>query len=54
MSSGKKIDFYQVIPLYPEELKLKMDNSAETILDKLDEELDDYRLISKDRKNVCL
>ena len=54
MSSGKKIDFYQVIPLYPEELKFKMDNNADKILDKLDEELDDYRLISKDRKNVCL
>lgn len=54
MSSGRKVDFYQVIPLYPEELKLKMDNNAEAILDKLDEEFDDYRLISKDRKNVCL
>lgn len=31
-----------------------MDNNAEAILDKLDEEFDDYRLISKDRKNVCL
>lgn len=54
MSSGKKIDFYQVIPLYPEELKFKMDNDADALLTRLDKDLKDYRLISKDRKNVCL
>lgn len=54
MSSGRKIDFYQVIPLYPEELKFKMENDADALLTRLDKELKDYRLISKDRKNVCL
>lgn len=54
MSSGRNVDFYQVIPLYPEELKFKMDNGADALLRRLDEVLDDYRLISKARKNVCL
>jgi len=28
MTSGKVINFYQVIPLYPEELKMKMDSNC--------------------------
>ncbi len=34
MSSGKVVNFYEVIPLYPEELQFKMENNAEALFDR--------------------
>ena len=52
-SSGKTINFYQVIPLYPEELKFKMENDAQTLIDKFNEKGIDYKIVNINRDNVC-
>ena len=51
-SSGKIINFYQVIPLYPEELKFKMDNNAETLIKMFDEKKIEYRVVNINRRSV--
>lgn len=51
-SSGKIINFYQVIPLYPEELKFKMENDAETLINKFDEKGIDYKVVDINRKSA--
>lgn len=52
LSSGKLLNFYQLIPLYPEELKFKMENNSEVLLDKLDELGVQYRVIDQKRKGI--
>ena len=51
-SSGKIINFYQVIPLYPEELSYKMENNAETLIDMFDDENIDYKVVDINRTCV--
>ena len=36
LPSGEEVNFYQVIPLYREELKYKMEHDADALLDKMD------------------
>lgn len=51
-TSGKTINFYQVIPLYPEELKFKMDNDAETLINLFNKKKVDYKIVDINRKSV--
>lgn len=51
-SSGKMINFYQIIPLYPEELKFKMENDAGTLIDKFDEKGIEYKVVDLNRRSV--
>ena len=52
MSSGKVINFYEIIPLYPEELAYKMENNAEALFDKFTEKGIQYRILDINRKNA--
>ena len=45
MSSGKVINFYQIVPLYPEELKFKLENNAEALFDRLNEKGIPYKVV---------
>lgn len=49
-SSGKTIQFYQVIPLYPEELKYKMENPSARIFDMFAEQEIDCKVVDINRK----
>ena len=51
-SSGKTINFYQIIPLYPEELEFKMNNDAETLIDLFDKKNIEYRIVDINRRSV--
>ena len=52
MSSGKTIFCYQIIPLYPDELKFKMDNGADALFDKFQEKGIDATLVNNDRPSA--
>ena len=52
LSSGKTINFYIVIPLYPEELAFKMQSDAETLFKKFEEQNIMYRLVDPNRKSA--
>ena len=53
LSSGKMINFYVLIPLYPDELKFKKENSAEKLLDRLIQSYDvDFPIVDVHRKSV--
>lgn len=47
-----KINFYQLFPLYREELEYKFDHDAETLLDLFDDD-DIMPVININRKNYC-
>ncbi|HIT22722.1 MAG TPA: suppressor of fused domain protein [Candidatus Scybalousia intestinigallinarum] len=47
-----KINFYQLFPLYPEELEYKMAHGADSLLDLFDEEAL-LGVVDCDRKNFC-
>ena len=47
---GGSVKFYQMIPIYDEELNYKLQNNAETLLDRMKDEDMDY--IKLDRKTV--
>lgn len=51
-SSGKTINFYQIIPLYPEELEFKMNNDAETLIDLFDKKNIDYKIVDINRRSA--
>ena len=51
-SSGKTINFYQVIPLYPEELEFKMNNNAETLIDLFDKKSIEYKIVDINRRSA--
>lgn len=48
---GKEVAFYQLYPLYPEELAFKLEHSFDELMDKLDAE--DNMIINIHRKNYC-
>lgn len=48
---GKKVAFYQLYPLYPEELQFKIDHSFDELMDRLAAE--DNMVINIHRKNYC-
>ena len=53
---GKKIAFYQIFPLYQEELEFKLANSLDKLLDKMDlgtNYTDENLIIDIHRKNCC-
>ena len=54
LSSGKMINFYEVIPIYPEELKFKLDNDSYELFDKLKEQKIQYKVLDLNRKNALL
>lgn len=50
LSSGKKINFYQIFPLYQEELEYKQQNSADELLDLFSDD-DIMPILNIHRKN---
>ena len=48
---GNKVAFYQIYPLYPEELEFKLEHSFDELMDRLDAE--DNMIINIHRKNYC-
>jgi len=48
---GKKVAFYQVIPLYPEELKYKLEHSLSELIDVFD--AGESLVVDSNRKNYC-
>ena len=52
LSSGKKINFYQMFPLYQEELDYKLENGLDALLDMFDEE-DRLSVLDIKRRNYC-
>ena len=53
MSSKGKINFYQIFPLYKEELAYKQRNGANVLLDLFDEE-NIMPIVNMNRKNYCI
>jgi len=53
LGRGKKVAFYQLYPLYPEELEYKLENSFDDLVDKFDEEELNNQVININRKNYC-
>ena len=53
MSSGKVINFYDLIPLYPEELEFKMAHDAETLFEKFAEKGIQYKVVDPVRRNAA-
>lgn len=52
MSSGKVINFYEIIPLYPEELNFKMANDADALFEKFKEKGISFKVVDIHRKNA--
>ena len=52
MSSGKVINFYEIVPLYPEELQFKIDNDADALFGIFDEKGIQYRIVDINRRNA--
>ena len=48
---GKKVAFYQLYPLYPEEVVFKLEHSFDELMERLDAE--DNMIINIHRKNYC-
>lgn len=53
LGRGKKVAFYQLYPLYQEELEYKLENSFLDLWDKVDEEELNNQVINIHRKNFC-
>ena len=50
---GKKVAFYQLYPLYQEELDYKLEHSFLDLMDKVDDEELNNQVINIHRKNFC-
>lgn len=50
MPDGSEVNFYQVIPLYSEEMEYKMNNNAEELLNLMD---DSILILNPNRINYC-
>ena len=48
---GKKVAFYQLYPLYPEEMVFKLEHSFDELMERLD--VEDNMIINIHRKNYC-
>ena len=53
MSSGKVINFYEIIALYPEELKYKMENGADALFEAMEEKAIPYRVLDLTRRSAA-
>lgn len=53
MSTGKTINFYQLVPIYGEELAYKQEHGSDALVDLLCE-LPDFPAVDIDRKNVII
>ncbi len=51
LPEGETVNFYQVIPLYPEEMEFKVAYGADALLDRMAGAID--HVIAPDRYNVC-
>ena len=52
MPSKKIINFYEIIPLYPEELMYKLDNYAAGIFSKFEEKGIEYKIVDLERRSL--
>ena len=52
MPSGKVVNFYEIIPIYPEELAFKIENGADALFEKLKEKEIQYKVVDIHRKNA--
>ncbi len=52
ITQDKVIEFFSLVPLYSEEMNLKLTKGSDVLMDKLDE-IDAWELIDIDRKNVA-
>lgn len=52
MPSGKVINFYEIVPLYPEELEYKMENGAEALFKLFEEKGISYKVLDLNRKSA--
>ena len=52
MPSGKTINFYEIVPLYPEELKYKIENGADALFKLFEEKGIPYKVLDLNRKNA--
>lgn len=50
LPNGEEVNFYQVIPLYEEEMNFKVENDAEVLLERMD---DISAVVDINRVNVC-
>lgn len=56
MPDGKKVNFYQMVPLYEEERLFKAEHGAEPLLDLFQSEeelINQAVIVNKNRRNVC-
>lgn len=51
LSDGDEINFYQIIPLFDEEMEFKIKNGADALLERMDREMLEY--VNIRRPNVC-
>ncbi len=52
MSSGKVVNFYEIIPLYPEELAFKKENGADALFEKFEEKGIPYKVLDINRDSA--
>ena len=52
MPSGKIVNFYEIIPLYLEELHFKMEHGADALFDKFEEMGIQYKVVDINRRNA--
>ena len=52
MPSGKVINFYEIIPMYPEELQFKMKNGADALFEKFEEMGIQHRVVDINRRSA--
>ena len=52
LPSGKVINFYEIVPLYPEELKFKIENRADELFEKFAQKGIQYRIVDINRNNA--
>lgn len=52
LPGGQRVNFYQIVPLYRQEVDFKQENDAEALLDRLD--LDPLLVLNPMRPNVCV
>ena len=52
MPSGKTINFYEIVPLYPEELQYKIENGADALFELFEKKGISYKVLDLNRKNA--